>query len=730
MNKFNNIYSSLTIFLFLVSINIFGGGSQKFTSNDNFVYLSPVPNSKLNSSQTNIIIRSNSGINKSSVKRNILSVKGSISGIHSGKIILADDYKSLLFNPDYPFSNGESIIVNLSNGLENLQGNQLGSVSFEFDIANKPSLDYKSVIDQELSVASTQKTNFKIEKLLSQSNYLHQETGFLPATFPSISLYSTKPSDGQIFLSDFSNEAYYADKDFLLILNNDGSPFFYKKTNGYSFGLTLQPNGKITYFNAGTKYFFFVMDSTFQIVDSVKCGNGYQTDVHELRILPNNHYLLIGGEIQTIDMSKIVDGGNPEAKVTGIIIQELDSNKNVIFQWRSWDHYKITDAVGVDLTAAKIDYVHANAVELDNDGNIIISSRHLDEVTKINRTTGDIIWRWGGKNNQFTFINDDVGFSHQHAVRRISNGNITLFDNGNLHVSVLPSRALEYKLDEKKMTAELVWQYINQPTEISSAMGYVQRLNNGNTLIGWGTSNPAVTEVTPSNEKVFEMSLPDNVWSYRAFRFTLPIQYYSSFVPNKMRPESGTISTETTVHLSWNKNLFANSFHVQVAKDSNFSNLVSDVDGIRDSSITLKSLETGQDYFWHVAANNNNDLVGGYSGYSATNNFSVLDVTEIKGAQIPSTFSLMQNYPNPFNPNTKINYTLPRSAQVRLIIYDMLGRQVSKLVDEIQSAGYYTQQFNAGNLSSGIYIYQLQAYDSGSKSSQIFQFTRKMLLVK
>ncbi len=724
------IYSLLIIFLFLININLFAGTNQKLDGNNNFIYLSPVPGSILNSAQTNIIIRSNSELNKNSIKQNILLIKGSLSGVHQGEIILSDDNKTLLFNPFLPFSDGESVTVNLSSGLKNIQGNQLGSIEFQFEIANRPSEDYKTLIDKELTTITPQNTNFKMEESSSGSYSLKRETGFLPTTFPNISLYSTKPSSGQIFLSNFSNDAYYADKDYLLILNNDGSPFFYKKMNGYSFGLTLQPNGKITYYNAGTKYFFFVMDSSFQIVDSVKCGNGYQTDVHELRILPNNHYLLIGAEIQTIDMSKIVDGGNPGAKVTGIIIQELDSNKNVVFQWRSWDHFKITDAVGVDLKAATIDYVHTNAIELDNDGNIIISNRHMDEITKINRITGEIIWRWGGKNNQFTFVNDNVGFSHQHAVRRIANGNITLFDNGNLHQAVLPSRAVEYKIDEQNMRAELVWQYVNQPVEVSSAMGFVQRLENGNTLIGWGTSNPTVTEVNPNNEKVFEMSLPDNVWSYRAFRFNLPKQYYSSFVPNNIKPESGAVLNETTAHLSWNKNLFANSFHVQVAKDSNFSNIIFDVDGIRDSSAIIKGLESGGNYYWHVSANNNNDQVGGYSGYAETRNFSIQNITDIKGTQIPATFSLMQNYPNPFTPSTKINYTLPRSAQVKLIIYDILGRQISKLVDEVQPAGYYTQQFNAGNLSSGIYIYQLQAYDTKINSQQIFQFTRKMLLVK
>ena len=73
-----------------------------------------------------------------------------------------------------------------------------------------------------------------------------------------------------------------------------------------------------------------------------------------------------------------------------------------------------------------------------------------------NRNTGAIIWRLGGKNNQFSFINDTIGFSHQHAIRRLENGNISLFDNGNYHSPPF-SRAIEYSLNENNKTATLVW---------------------------------------------------------------------------------------------------------------------------------------------------------------------------------------------------------------------------------------------------------------------------------
>ncbi|MFH0734044.1 MAG: T9SS type A sorting domain-containing protein [bacterium] len=87
-----------------------------------------------------------------------------------------------------------------------------------------------------------------------------------------------------------------------------------------------------------------------------------------------------------------------------------------------------------------------------------------------------------------------------------------------------------------------------------------------------------------------------------------------------------------------------------------------------------------------------------------------------------SDYSLRQNYPNPFNPSTTISYSLPVASKITLTVYDVLGNQISILVDEIQSAGSYSINFNAAELSSGIYFYKIQASN--------FSDIKKMLLIK
>ncbi|MBC8041850.1 MAG: family 16 glycosylhydrolase [Rhizobacter sp.] len=95
----------------------------------------------------------------------------------------------------------------------------------------------------------------------------------------------------------------------------------------------------------------------------------------------------------------------------------------------------------------------------------------------------------------------------------------------------------------------------------------------------------------------------------------------------------------------------------------------------------------------------------------------------------PQIFSLSQNYPNPFNPATAVNYQLPAASQVQLKVFDVLGREVATLVDAKQAAGNYRVNFNASNLSSGIYFYRLTAGSSDARSGN-FTATKKMVLVK
>lgn len=116
-------------------------------------------------------------------------------------------------------------------------------------------------------------------------------------------------------------------------------------------------------------------------------------------------------------------------------------------------------------------------------------------------------------------------------------------------------------------------------------------------------------------------------------------------------------------------------------------------------------------------------LVMGYNlaSYIETQMGWTTDVAE-QDIILPVSFNLMQNYPNPFNPTTTINYSLDKPGHIKLVIYDLLGREIKSLVDEYKDSGTYKVDFNAENLSSGVYFYQL----SDSKNVT----TKSMILAK
>ncbi|MDB5035986.1 MAG: hypothetical protein JWQ98_3227 [Chlorobi bacterium] len=543
-----------------------------------------------------IIIRPGSPLDPS-ISSSLLNVRGSISGGHAGRIIISADRTTLTFRPEKSFVPNERVTVSVGRGLRDDAGAAIAPFTFSFGTSltrTPPTVDRAALDELNPGVAASPMA-ISAASGIGGGDTPPADASYFPSSFPKITITNAvDPSPGVIFLSNIVFNAAIPTTQYLMTLDNAGVPTFAARAGGQSYDFKRQTNGTMT-FASGNVAKFYALDSSFAVVDSFACGGGYTLDIHDLQILPNGHALVLGIDPQVMDMSQIVQGGSSTAVVVGLVIQELDSLKNVVFQWRSFDHFQVTDATHEDLTAPTIDYVHVNAIQLDNDGNILLSSRHMDEVTKINRATGDIIWRLGGKNNQFTFTNDTLGFSHQHAVRRIANGHITLFDNGNFHIPQF-SRAVEYSLDENAKTATQVWQYRHVPDIFGFAMGYVQRLDNGNTIVSWGAADTAVTEVRPDGTVVFEMTLPHGVYSYRAYRFDGP----SSLATALVAPADSSSGLSADPILRWNAVPGAAAYRLQVAKDSSFTRLVLDDSSITTASMRVSGLLLGAFYHWRV----------------------------------------------------------------------------------------------------------------------------------
>lgn len=167
-----------------------------------------------------------------------------------------------------------------------------------------------------------------------------------------------------------------------------------------------------------------------------------------------------------------------------------------------WDHFSWEDRIEPPRDTL-YDFDHPNSLDFDHDGNYIVSYRNMGEITKIDARTGAIIWRFGGRSNQFAIRNDPLnGFSAQHSARVLDNGNLLLYDNGTRHTPQ-ETRVVEYRLDTAAKTADMVWEYRHVPPLFVPFTGSVQRLKGGNTVIGY-SNRGLVTEVDPKGVVVWE----------------------------------------------------------------------------------------------------------------------------------------------------------------------------------------------------------------------------------
>src|SRR5215813_5251615 len=278
----------------------------------------------------------------------------------------------------------------------------------------------------------------------------------IPTNFPTVTVttnYAAGVANGYIFLANNispTNVGYY-----LMMLTNDGSPTWYKPLTNSGYDFKVLPNGYLHYaqqiralsYTGGGDVTHEVLDENHNTVESIHGGNGYAAEAHDFQMLPNGNILQFGYYLSEVDMSQVVSNGNPAALVSGAVLQELDAQRTVVFQWRSWDYYPFTSQ-WVNSTAAVISQFHINCIFQDTDGNIMISTPEW--VKKISRQTGDIMWHLGGPENQFTFVGvtQQQGTNHfrGHGINRLANGHVLLYNNSAFSPGTTSS-VHEYALD-------------------------------------------------------------------------------------------------------------------------------------------------------------------------------------------------------------------------------------------------------------------------------------------
>jgi Secretion system C-terminal sorting domain len=200
--------------------------------------------------------------------------------------------------------------------------------------------------------------------------------------------------------------------------------------------------------------------------------------------------------------------------------------------------------------------------------------------------------------------------------------------------------------------------------------------------------------------------------------------------------DSGTILRTTNGGTTWDSQLSGTTVSLLSVffSDANNGTTVGGYLGNSNVSLILRTSDGGKTWLkqsnpstsslrsvWFTDANNGT-AVGDYGTLLRTTNGGITFIGKENNILNPQEFILSQNYPNPFNPVTTINYSIPKQSNVKIKVYNILGKEILTLVNETKPQGNYSVEFNANNLSSGVYFYRL--------SSGQFLQVKKMLLIK
>ncbi|MFZ0384806.1 MAG: arylsulfotransferase family protein [Solirubrobacteraceae bacterium] len=262
-----------------------------------------------------------------------------------------------------------------------------------------------------------------------------------------------------------------------------------------------------------------IYDEKYHRVAEVYAGNGYQGDLHEFLLTEQGTALFTAyGEA----VGTYPGTGRRGSYFYGVV-QEVDvASGKVLFQWRSDQHVGLAESYyPPPANAANTwDYFHVNGITIDpTDNNLVISSRNTCACYKVDRTTGRVIWKLGGKHGNF-HLGPGTRFYFQHHITLHPGGVLTMFDNeAGPPQEASQSRGLVLGIDERQKTARVHAQLHHQPPVLSAALGSVEQLDQGHTFMGWGTSS-YFTEYGPGGEVRFDGHLTPGTSSYRAFKET------------------------------------------------------------------------------------------------------------------------------------------------------------------------------------------------------------------
>jgi len=494
----------------------------------------PIPGARVATPQTQIAFR---GVPIGQVGKVV--VRGSRSGVHTGRFESDSDGDGGSFLPAKPFVPGE--VVTVQTGLNILGTKNPGT--FHFTIATPSG----SIPATPLPPAG---------RVPGDVLTFHSRPDLSPA---SVEITKEDPNPGPDGDDIFLTPQQGPSQNGAMILNKAGDLLWFQPVPQGDMAADLQVQhyeGQRVltwwqgYSGAGVGAGEDVIEnSSYRQIAVVHAANGLSADLHEFRLTPQGTALITAfypvywnaTDVQLSSRQVVLDS----------VVQEIDIKTGLLlFQWNSLDHVPLTDTYEGKVGSAgqPFDYFHINSVQLQPDGNLLISARNTWAAYEVDHQTGAITWTLGGKNSTYK-LGSGVQFAFQHDVRLHTDTDptVTLFDDGGgpprAHAQ---SRGITVHLDSKTKTATLVTQDLHSPALAAAFEGNVQQLPGGDNFVGWG-QQPYFSEYNSKGQVDFDGRFVGNNSSYRAYRF--PWIGTPSTLPSV---SASTAGSSTNVYVSWN----------------------------------------------------------------------------------------------------------------------------------------------------------------------------------
>jgi hypothetical protein len=321
-------------------------------------------------------------------------------------------------------------------------------------------------------------------------------TGSLPVDLPAYVAGGADPSAGYVV---------FAAGRYGLAIDSDGRVVWYRAfPDGPGLNFQAQSNGR--YYarpppsEPGTPARWVEIDPTGEQTRSFGCARGLQPRFHDIIVESDGGYWIMCDETRTMDLSGY--GGVVAAAVTGTVVQHMSAEERLLFEWSPFGQLAVTDLAAPARSGPTVNWTHGNALTRDVDGNLLVSFRSLDEITKIDVVRGSVLWRMGGSRSQFAFEGPSgAGFARQHGVRVTGPGELTLLDNSG---DPSASRVERYVYEPATGKARLVASHAPAAAVIAQLGGTTQALPGGRVLVAYG-DGARVQEYDASGSVVWEI---------------------------------------------------------------------------------------------------------------------------------------------------------------------------------------------------------------------------------